>query len=183
MSENATEANAKVAERLFIERTLWPKLTRLAQKISQEMLPFWPGEHVAVFEDIRPTDVQARLDEIRTSYPVLSINEIRERYYQLPAVTWGALPVGTEDDQQERTQRAVPLQNEVNDAKTALIELKQWERFTLKRWAKTDSRAFEVRELPDDVAFEVATGLLAAESADEAQVVFKVAREAMLEIG
>jgi HK97 family phage portal protein len=50
VSENATEANAKVAERLFIERTLWPKLVRLAQKITQELLPFWPGEHIAVFE-------------------------------------------------------------------------------------------------------------------------------------
>ena len=43
VSENATEANAKVAERLFIERTLWPKLARLAQKVTQEMLPFWAG--------------------------------------------------------------------------------------------------------------------------------------------
>ncbi|MEO8611695.1 MAG: phage portal protein [Chloroflexota bacterium] len=94
VSENATEANAKVAERMFIERTLWPKLTRLSQKITQDLLPFWPGSHIAEFEDIRPTDVQARMDEIRTSYPVLSINEIRARYYQLPAVVWGDLPVG-----------------------------------------------------------------------------------------
>ena len=93
VSENATEANATVAERLFIERTLWPKLVRLAQKISQELLPFWPGAHIAVFEDIRPTDVQARLAEIRTAYPLLSINELRAQYYQLPPVDWGAAPV------------------------------------------------------------------------------------------
>ena len=97
VSENATEANAQVAERMFIERTLWPKLTRLSQKITQDLLPFWPGAFVAEFEDIRPTDVQARMDEIRTSYPVLSINEIRARYYQLPAVAWGDLPVGKND--------------------------------------------------------------------------------------
>ena len=41
VSENATEANAKVAERQFIERTLWPKLARIAQKITQELLPFY----------------------------------------------------------------------------------------------------------------------------------------------
>ena len=52
----------------------------------------------ALFEDIRPTDVQARLDEIRTAYPVLSINEIRERYYQLPSMDWGALPVGAREE-------------------------------------------------------------------------------------
>ncbi|MBC8100750.1 MAG: phage portal protein, partial [Armatimonadetes bacterium] len=94
VSENATEANAKVAERLFIERTLYPKLVRLAQKITQELLPFWAGDTVAAFEDIRPTDTQARLDDIRTAYPLLSINELRERYYHLPAVAWGAHPVG-----------------------------------------------------------------------------------------
>ncbi|MEZ4671832.1 MAG: phage portal protein [Anaerolineae bacterium] len=96
VSENATEANATVAERLFIERTLWPKLVRLAQKITQDLLPFWPGNYVAAFDDIRPTDTQARLDEIRTAYPVMSINEIRQRYYRLPATLWGQLPVGAQ---------------------------------------------------------------------------------------
>lgn len=90
VSENATEANAQVAERLFIERTLWPKLVRVAQKITQELLPFWPGEHVAAFDDIRPTDVQARLAEIRTAHLALSVNEVRARYYGLEPVAWGA---------------------------------------------------------------------------------------------
>ena len=66
VSENATEANAKVAERLFIERTLYPKLVRIAQKISQELLPFYGDNLVAEYEDIRPTDTQARLQEIRS---------------------------------------------------------------------------------------------------------------------
>src|SRR5690606_31009866 len=81
LSENATEANATVAERQFIERTLYPKLVRIAQKITQELLPFWAGTCVAEFEDIRPTDTQMRLEEIRAAYPVLSINEIRARFY------------------------------------------------------------------------------------------------------
>ncbi len=100
VSENATEANATVAERQFIERTLWPKLVRIAQKVTQELLPFWPGSHIAEFDDIRPTDVQARLEEIKTASSVLSINEIRQRYYNLPPVEWGALPVN---------MRAIPL--------------------------------------------------------------------------
>ena len=106
VSENATEANAQVAERMFIERTLWPKLTRLSQKITQDLLPFWPGSYIAEFEDIRPTDVQARMDEIRTSYPVLSINEIRARYYQLPAVVWGDLPVGGDKSNHQDARNA-----------------------------------------------------------------------------
>lgn len=98
LSENATEANAKVAERLFIERTLWPKLTRIAGKITQDLLPFWAGSYTAEFQDIRPTDTQTRLSEIRTASAVLSINEIRDRYYHLPPVEWGAHPPAIQHD-------------------------------------------------------------------------------------
>jgi HK97 family phage portal protein len=188
VSENATEANAKVAERLFIERTLWPKLVRLAQKITQELLPFWPGEYVAAFEDIRPTDQQARLDEIRTACPVLSINEIRQRYYQLPAVGWGDLPVGMQDNHpiaggpgDAPTSGDPDLPHPpAQGAKAALVELRRWERFAIRRWGQADARAFEVRALPDEVAFEVAAGLLVADSVDEAQAVFKAARDEVL---
>lgn len=94
VSENATEANAKVAERLFIERTLWPKLARLAAKVTGELAPFWPGGIQVAFEDIRPTDTALRLDEIRAAYPVLTVNEIRQRYYQLPPLPWGEATPG-----------------------------------------------------------------------------------------
>lgn len=105
VAENATEANARVAERQFIERTLWPKLVRLAQKISQELLPFYPGRHIAVFEDIRPTDTRARLNEIQSAQSVLSINEIRARFYDLPPVPWGALPPAS-DTRQDTPEQA-----------------------------------------------------------------------------
>lgn len=181
VSENATEANAKVAERLFIERTLWPKLVRIAQKITQELLPFWPGEYEALFEDIRPTDVQARLDEIRTAYPVLSVNEIRARYYQLPPAIWGERPVGM--NKSDPLADAETLQKDKSgDVQNALIELKRWERFTLKRWGQAGSRAFEVRGLPDEMAFTVAAGLQAAETAEDAQAVFAEARADLPEL-
>ncbi|XWX03454.1 phage portal protein [Aggregatilineales bacterium SYSU G02658] len=84
LSENATEANATVAERVFIERTLYPKLVRLAQRITQELLPFYGAGLIAEFEDIRPTDARLRLDEISTARGILTVDEIRQRYYQLP---------------------------------------------------------------------------------------------------
>jgi HK97 family phage portal protein len=210
ISENATEANAQVAERLFIERTLWPKLTRLSQKITQDLLPFWPGLYVAEFEDIRPTDMQARMDEVRTAYLVLSINEIRARYYQLPSVTWGELPVGTQKTEKRnaevqsdreteenlegtRAATSAPSAHGDSAAKTegkggddgdsvaanpnVVDELVRWERFTLKRWGRANGRPFEVRALPEDVAFAVSVGLLAATTPDEARGVFAAARE------
>ncbi|MBZ0284804.1 MAG: phage portal protein [Anaerolineae bacterium] len=196
LSENATEANAKVAERLFIERTLWPKLVRLAQKITQDLLPFWPGEHIAEFEDIRPTDAQARLDEIRTAYSVLSINEIRERYYRLPAVGWGALPVGAtipttgnDDDNPPADSSNSSLiphpselksQSAVLNPQSSLAELARWERFTLRRWGKPNPRPFEIESLPEEIAFEVSAALLNAGTPDEARGVFAAARQSLL---
>lgn len=147
----------------------------MAQKITQELLPFWPGDHVALFEDIRPTDVQARLDEIRTAYPVLSINEIRERYYQLPQVEWGGLPVNME---LQAAQNSDP-DPQPDPTKAALVELQRWERYTLKRWGQPEQRPFEIHVLPEEIAFEVSAGLLAADDADEAQGVFQAVRKAL----
>lgn len=78
---NATEANATVAERQFIERTLWPKLVRIAEKITADLLPFWGGDCVAAFQDIRPTDIAARLAEIAAARDILTVEEIRARYF------------------------------------------------------------------------------------------------------
>lgn len=89
MSENATEANATVAERQFIERTLYPKLARVAQRITQELLPFYGEGLTAAFEDIRPRNAQERLAEIGAARGILTVNEIRARYYQLPPLAEG----------------------------------------------------------------------------------------------
>lgn len=170
VSENATEANAKVAERQFIERTLYPKLVRIAQKITQELMPFYGHDFVAEFEDIRPTDTQARLDDIRTAYPLLSINELRAQYYQLPPVAWGDVSVGM--IQPDRTLEIHdPTQKSVND------ELTQWERFALNRLKDGHSRPFEVEIIPDELAFEVSAGLLFAGDKDAIKSVFASARE------
>jgi len=59
---------------------------------------------------------------------------------------------------------------------TATEELLAWERFTLKRWGRSQPRSFEVRSLPEEVAFSVSAGLLAAGSPAEARQVFALAR-------
>jgi HK97 family phage portal protein len=118
-AENATEANARIAERVFIERTLWPRLVRLAGKIAAELLPFWGDDLVAAFDDIRPSDTAGRLAEIRTAYPVLSINEIRARYYDLPAVDWGASPVSGAGSRGEGSPADGPLAISLADNEAA----------------------------------------------------------------
>ncbi len=182
VSENATEANAKVAERQFIERTLYPKLARLAQKISQELLPFYGGDLIAEFDDIRPTDTEARLAEIRAAYPLLSINELRATYFQLPPVAWGDVAVGNNDPRipaHDESGRGEPLgRPDSVDYKSAIeTELAQWERFALNRLDKPEqTRPFEVTSLPDELAFEVSAGLLFARDRESVKSVFAGAR-------
>jgi HK97 family phage portal protein len=89
---NATEANATVAERQFIERTLYPKLVRLAQKITRDLLPFWGDHYIAAFDDIRPTDAAARIAEIGAARGILTPDELRARFYQLPPLAPFTLP-------------------------------------------------------------------------------------------
>jgi len=191
VSENATEANAKVAERMFIQHTLYPKLVRIAQKITQELLPFYPGEHVAAFEDIRPTDMQARLAEIQAAQQVMSINEIRQTYYSLSSVAWGERPPGwTETPQNPDSSTAITDLDpdstrsdesfvEIEAAKSVFEELAQWERFALRRLEKPQARPrpFSVSIIPDEIAFEVSAGLLFAPDRDTIKAVFAEARE------
>ena len=169
VSDNATEANAKVAERTFIERTLYPKLVRLAATLTAQLLPFYERGGTVAFEDIRPTDTQARLASIRAAYPVLSVNEIRARYYDLPSVTWGDIPPeGVPDG---AGQAAIDAQKSVTD------ELRAWETFTLNRAGQPNPRPFTVEHIPEALAFEVSAELLAAgEDADAIKSVFREAR-------
>lgn len=188
VSENATEANATVAERQFIERTLYPKLVRIAQKITQELLPFYDGEAVAHFDDIRPTDVQARLDEIRTAQAVLSVNEIRQQYYQLDAVVWGDKPVAMLSAAEPTSEAESTDETQDNEAavtaaptKSVSDELAQWERFALNRLGQDVVRPFEVTVVPEDIAFEVSASLLFAQDKASVKSVFADARQLVVD--
>lgn len=101
ISENATEANARVAERQFIEHTLYPKLLRLGAKITRDMMPFYGADLVMEFEDIRPGRQEARLQELARASPFMSINEIRSRYFHMPPLTWGDGPATAPPDQEQ----------------------------------------------------------------------------------
>jgi len=167
ISENATEANATVAERLFIERTLWPKLEGLAQKITQELLPFWGQGLIARFEDIRPTDQRLRLDEMRAARGLLTVDELRQRYFNLPPMV-SPVPAASADSS---AAKAVTL--------TPLDELTAWERYALKRLGNRAARPFEPRGLPAILAFEISVRLMAAHQPDDVREVFRRARESL----
>ncbi len=102
-SENATEANALVGERVFVERTLWPKLVRIAEKITTDLLPFYGTGLVGRFDDIRPQDRAQQLTELRLARGVLTVNELRARYFGL-----GPLPVSARAEVEEDEETPAP---------------------------------------------------------------------------
>lgn len=80
-------------------------------------------------------------------------------------------------EQVEEGLRPSPTAEPAALPQDSLAELARWERFTLKRWGQTNPRPFEVRALPDDLAFEVTAELLAADTPDAARAIFQAARE------
>lgn len=181
VSDNATEANAKVAERTFVERTLYPKLVRIASVITAQLLPFWKHHAVAEFADIRPTDKQARIDEIRAATQIMSVNEVRARYFDLPPVTWGEVPpelveevIVSDDEKGSGDSPSRP-----NETKALIAdELRAWEKFTLRRLGREDARSFTVHHVPDDVAFELSARLVEVDEESAVKAAFAAAREA-----
>lgn len=88
-SVNATEASSNTGYKVFLEMAVYPVLNAVAEKVTNDLLPRYGDGLVAVFEDVRPTDRALRLQEIATAQAVLTIDEIRTRYYDLPELSDG----------------------------------------------------------------------------------------------
>lgn len=91
-ARNATEANALVARQTFVEDTLWPKLVRFGQKLTQQLAPFYGPNLIILPEEIR--DTAAHIAEIQAAANYLTINEVRQKYFYVESVAWGDQPAG-----------------------------------------------------------------------------------------
>jgi HK97 family phage portal protein len=90
LDKNSTQANATVARDTFLSDTIWPKLVRFAQKLSQQLAPFYGPNLLVEAQEIR--DTSADVAELQAAGPYLTINEIRQRYLHMDAVAWGDRP-------------------------------------------------------------------------------------------
>ena len=90
---NATYANSSTGKAALIEFSVWPLLVAAAEKLSNEVLPCYdrrsPGALVGAFDDIRPTDRELELKEQAAAAAVLTIDELRQKYYQLDPLPGG----------------------------------------------------------------------------------------------
>ena len=82
LAVNATEANSVSGKRTFIEYAVWPHLVRMAEKITNDLLPLYGPNLVGEFDDIRITDKQMELAEISAYSQIHTVDEVRAKYYQ-----------------------------------------------------------------------------------------------------
>ncbi len=82
LAVNATEANSISGRRTFVEYGVWPHLVRIAEKITNDVLPLYGDGLVGEFDDIRITDKQLELTEIAAYGQTHTVDEVRVKYYQ-----------------------------------------------------------------------------------------------------
>lgn len=74
--------NTTMAERM-LKGSIWGVLTLMAEQISVELVhPYYGRKYDAKFEDIRPTNRDAQLNEVNAAGTFLTIDEIRKDYFQ-----------------------------------------------------------------------------------------------------
>jgi len=96
-SENATEANASIAEHTFLSDTLWPLLCMVAEELTAHLIkPNYGEQYILRFKDVR---LQSRAEEIKElniicqgmigesgfPIPILTRDEIRQKYFHMGA--------------------------------------------------------------------------------------------------
>ncbi len=81
---NATEATARTAKATYMDLTVWPMLSAVAEKITNTVLPAYGPNLVAAFDDVRVTDRAMAAQEYATYSPDLSLNENRKTQRKEP---------------------------------------------------------------------------------------------------
>ena len=93
-------------------------------------------------------------------------------------MAWGDKPaIPDESGRGEPLGRPHSPSNEAAAKSAIETELAQWQRFALNRLGQADGRAFEVRAIPDELAFEISAGLLFAQDRESVKRVFAGAVE------
>ncbi len=89
-SESSTEAHARVAERLKLNN-VYKMHVRTATKLNADVMLFWAraDSYEARFEDVRQVDWQMESLRIKAVRGIMTDNEIRERFLNLPGVPGG----------------------------------------------------------------------------------------------
>ena len=187
LAVNSNEANARVGEAIFTNKTVWPWLEEAASKINHSILPFFGDNLIAEYEDIRIADRALELQEMAQYEKSHTVDETREKWYM-------SEPIGDErgrllvaevgrsgGDQVSESVTATPQNASIEESKpedTAdepvkselEIDLDKWRRKASKRIG--ESVPFESKHVPHAIKRKVLDGLEACKDKADVSAVF-----------
>lgn len=180
---SATEANAFVAQQGFKERTIWPLLCMIADWITLGLVVPWYGDGLeAAFEDVRPVNRELELQERDAAKGVLTIDEIRQRYFEVPPLPDGRGSIlegegGGFGGFGGGQQFGNPAEGLTQSHQAVQQELRRWKSKALRalKSGKAASVNFDSDCIADDVAEHIREHLTNAKTADDVRAAFEVA--------
>lgn len=107
-SKEAALNNSRSNEATYMGKAVWPLLVGTAQKFTNDVLPAYGTNLICEFDDPRIKDRQMDLNEQAEAQKVMTVEEVRERYYQLG-------PLGDERDKLLVTQAGSPFAGGIMD--------------------------------------------------------------------
>lgn len=193
LDKSVTEANATVADNTFKEKTIWPTLCLMAEQITgQVIIPFYGSEYEAIFKDIRPVNRKQELEESDRAEKVLTINEMRQRF-------WGAQPLedergsklvaeiqsvglGAPEYEPQLPGQINPISSIVPSARSVTDDLRKWRSKAVKSVRTGNGAAvpFRTNAIQAKLVAEIAAGLEQAQTLDDVKSIFKLAEKGML---
>lgn len=185
--ENATEANANVAERTFINDTVCPKLERIASQITAKVLPLYGDNLVGHFKDISIPDKDIELRELELILrgtvdpttgmptPVMAVDEIRQKYWKLPPMAEVVkLPSAAGKTAAALAEGKALFPQELIDRATQ-ADLRRWRDVAVRVFKAGDDpsrRQFSSAVIPARTRASVQAGLDAATTLEEVKAAF-----------
>ncbi len=192
VDKTSTEANATVASATF-KSNIYAHLCLLAEQLtSQVIIPFYGDQYEARFQDIRPVDRQLKLQEAAQAESVLTVDELRERYFDAKPLpdgrggkllselnsfdpTGGYIPSGVSFGAGSTTAP------EANSALPANVrsDLRLWREKAVKRFKDTGKALVPFKSALIDVELnnQIAFGLTQAATLEEIKAVFDIAQK------
>ena len=191
LSESATEANALAARATYSEKTQWPLMEVIAQKITSDILPPYGRKLIAQFEDPRVVDKRLKMEEQVAFERTHTVLEVRHEYYQddplgderddlLPAQI--SATSGVEQEQpvvppvvpptEQPPAENVPVEQPPSETPVK-AELMKWKRYSLRTFGKVEFTKFEGRDIPEPIARAIRARLGACKSTLDVAGVFE----------